>query len=253
MVVAAAALTWWFDAVLLHRVANGTDHGTRLAAILTYVGVDGSYTLARALGLTAMVFAYATVLIGLWPVRAPGGPPAVLGAVHRQAGTVTLALVAAHATVPYTSAVPPYDGWRTALVPFAQPVSWGIKAAAWESLGILAAYLLVLTGPTYWLIRRRSRVWTVAHRLTIGVYGLSVAHAFLLGTDFIVSGPPRVLLLAAQIPLLTLLARRLVPVGASARRAARWAGAALVGLASAAMAVLTVLTATGDYATGMRL
>lgn len=238
--------------VLSHRVANGTDHSVRLAAILTYVGVDGSYTLARSFGLTALLFAYVTVLLGLVRFR-PAGPPAVLGALHRQAGAVTLALVAAHATVPYTSAVPPYGGWRTALVPFGQPVSWGIKAATWESLGILAFYLLVLTGPTYWLLTRRKKAWSAAHRLTVGIYALSIAHVFLLGTDFVVSGPPRVLLLAAQIPLLVLLALRLAPGRLSARAALRWAGAVALGLASAGMAVLTVLTATGEYAPGMRL
>lgn len=252
-VVAAAGLTWWLDAVLLHRVANGTDHGTRLAAILTYVGVDGSYTLARALGLTALVFAYVTVVLGLIPVFRAAGPSGILGALHRQAGAVTIALVGAHATVPYTSAVPPYGGWRTALVPFGQPVSWGIKAAAWESLGILALYLLVLTAPTYWLVRRRRRAWAAAHRLTIGLYALSVAHAFLLGTDFIVSGPPRVVLLAAQVPLLALLALRLAPARPSPRAALRWLGTVLVGVASAGMAALTVLSVTGEYAPGMRL
>ncbi len=286
--MAAAGLTWWFDAILLHRVANGTDHGTRLAAILTYVGVDGSYTLARALGLTALVFAYVTVMLGLVPLLRAGGPTGVLGALHRQVGAVTIALVAAHATVPYTSAVPPYGGWRTALVPFGQPVSWGLKAAAWESLGILALYLLVLTAPTYWLVRRRRRAWAAAHHLTAAIYGLAVAHAFLLGTDFMVSGPLRVVLLAAQIPLLALLAIRLAPDSAPAENLCavagsltpglipstgkgniaevngrgtrplpgatlRWLCAALVGLASAGMAALTFLTATGEYAPGMRL
>lgn len=252
VVLAAAGLVWWLDSVFLHRVANGTDHAVRLAAILTYVGVDGSYTLARAFGVAALVFAYLSVLVGL--VMAGGTGPRALGPLHRQAGLVTLALVAAHATLPFTSVYEPYGGWTTAFVPFAQPVSWGIRAASWESLGILAFYLLVVTGPTYYLVRRYRGAWTVVHRLTMAVYGLSVAHAFLLGTDFIVQGPARVALLAGQVPLLALLARRLAPPGRSVvHPSVRSWGAVVAGLGAAALTALTVLVATGDYAGGRPL
>lgn len=206
----AAGLTWWMDVILLHRVAAGTDHAVRLAAVLTYVGVDGTYTLARALGITAMVFAYATVVLGLLPPWVNGDPGRKwAGALHRQGGAATLALVAAHAAVPYSSVVPPYGGWRTNFVPWAQPVSWGLRAASWQSLGVLAFYLLVLTGPTYYLVRRRHQAWRMVHRLAVVAYALAVAHVFLLGTDFLVAGPARLALLAAQVPLLLLLCRRL--------------------------------------------
>lgn len=267
--VLAAGLTWWMDVILLHRVAAGTDHAVRLAAVLTYVGVDGTYTLARALGITAMVFAYATVVLGLLPARANGDqagkragtrPLRPAGTLHRQAGAATLALVAAHAAVPYSSVVPPYGGWRTNFVPWAQPVSWGLKAASWESLGVLAFYLLALTGPTYYLVRRRRRAWTIVHRVAVLAYALAVAHVFLLGTDFLVAGPARLALLAAQVPLLLLVCRRLTsevgPADGRARRLAppvRWTGAVISGAAAAGLAALTVLSATGEYAQGMRL
>lgn len=266
--VLAAGLTWWMDVILVHRVAAGTDRAVRLAAVLTYVGVDGTYTLARALGITAMVFAYATVVLGLLPpgpngdaVRNwPGTLHRQAGTLHRQAGAVTLALVAAHAAVPYSSVVPPYGGWRTNFVPWAQPVSWGLKAASWESLGVLAFYLLVLTGPTYYLVRRRRRAWRMVHRVAVVAYALAVAHVFLLGTDFLVAGPARLALLAAQVPLLLLVCRRLAsevaPTDGRARRLAprvRWTGAVISGAAAAGLAALTVLSATGEYAQGMRL
>lgn len=249
--MAAAGATWWLDALLTRRVDNGSDHAVRLAAILTYVGVNGPDTLARALGLTALVMAWASVALGLWPAAGP-----VVRALHRQTGLVTLALVAAHATVPFTAVYAPYGGWRTNLVPFAQPVSWGIQAAAWESFGILAFYLLLLTGPTYWLVRRRRRAWVAVHRAAAAVYGLSVAHAVLLGSDFIVRGPARVALLAAQVPLLVLAALRLGgrPAGRpDLVRRLSTLGTAAAGVGAVLMTVLTVLVATGAYAPGMRL
>jgi hypothetical protein len=256
---------WWVDAALVHRVSNGTDHAVRLAAILTYVGVDGSYTLARSLGIVALVGAYATLALGLLTGRgASDDRRGSLGALHRQLGAVTLVLALGHAFVPYASVVPPYGGWRTNVLPWGQPVSWGMNAASWESLGILALWLLVLTGPTYYLFRRRPRAWKVAHRLTVLAYGLVVAHVLLLGTDFMVSGAARVALLAAQVPLLVLLCRRLAPAeprGEGARPAGGqrvtalmgWVPALVAGAASAGFAALTVLSATGEYAAGMRL
>lgn len=255
-------MTWWIDTLLVRRVSNGTDHAVRLAAVLTYVGVDGSYTFARALGFTAMVFAYGTVVLGLLLPRSAGQSRSDLGALHRQLGAVTLALIAAHAAVPYTSVVPPYGGWRTNFLPWLQPVSWGIRAASWESLGIVAFYLLVLTGPTYYLVRRRRSVWSALHRLTVVAYGLAVTHAFLLGTDFVVAGPLRIALLAAQVPLLALLCHRLLtpPTAEGStwsvtphRHRLRRIAATCCGVGAAVVAALTILSATGEYAQGMRL
>lgn len=249
MVLVAAGLTWWLDAMLLHRVSSGTDHAARLAAVLTYVGVDGAYTLARAFGITALVFAYATILIGLSSSPAAPDGREGLAALHRQTGAATVVLVAAHAAVPFSSAVPPYGGWRTNFLPWAQPVSWGIKAASWESLGLLAFYLVVLTGPTYYLVQRRRGVWRIVHRVAVAAYALAVAHAFLLGTDFLVSGPARLALLAAQIPVLVLLGRRMMRTGTRVGRT----GALVAAIAVAGVAALTLLSVTGEYAQGMRL
>lgn len=252
MVAAAAGVVWGIDAILLHLVSEGRDHALRLAAVLTYVGVDGSYTLARALGMTALIFAYATLVIGLGARRDAVDARSGWGSLHRQAGVTTVALIAAHAAVPYTSVLPPYGGWRTNFVPWAQPVSWGVKAASWESFGIVAFYLLLLTGPTYYLVNRRRQAWKVVHWTTVLAYGLAVAHVILLGTDFLVAGPARVALLAAQVPLLVLLCRRLTSAVRPPDRL-RLAAAVVTGAAAVGFAALTVLSATGEYAHGMRL
>jgi DMSO/TMAO reductase YedYZ heme-binding membrane subunit len=258
--VAAAGVTGWIDVILSNRVANGTDHAVRLAAILTYVGTDGSYTLARACGITALLCGYVSMVMGLLAgrLRVSEAPSRWPEAIHRQAGLVTLALVTAHAVLPYTSVYPPYGGWRTSFLPFGQPVSWGIRAASWESLGILAFYLLILTGPTYYLVGRFRRGWSVVHRLAAGIYALSVAHAFLLGTDFLVSGPARVALLAGQVPLLALVAARLArgrtrPGDGPVRRRILAAAALAAGGGSVGMAVLAGLIAAGTYSPGLRL
>jgi predicted ferric reductase len=251
-------ITWWIDSLLTHRVANGSDHAVRLAAILTYVGVTNSYTLARACGLTALLFVYAAVVLGL--IGAPhrstkaASPGRGTALAHRCIGLVALALVTAHAALPYLSVDPPYGGWATGFVPFGQPVSWGLHAAAWESLGILSFYLLIVAGPTFYLVGRH-RAWRWLHRLTLVAYAMAIAHVFLLGTDFIVSGPARIAVLAAQVPVLVLAAARLAPRAApgSAGGALRWAGAAAVACGAAGMAALTVAVAAGDYSPGMRL
>lgn len=254
LALVAAAVTAGIDEVFLARVRAGTDNALRLAAFVNYVGVDGSYTLARALGIAALVLAYAAVVLGLIAAeqrQVRGWPSPLLGVAHRQAGLMTLVLVAGHVAVPFTSVFAPYQGWPTALVPFDQPVSWGIRAATWESFGILAFYLAILAGPTFYLLRRRPRWWIALHRVTLVVYVLSAAHAFLLGTDFLVSGPARVALLAAQVPLLVLAGRRVARSG-MARVPRRLAGG-VVAATTGGLTVLSVLVATGTFAGGMRL
>lgn len=252
---AAAGITAAIDALLLARVHAGTDHALRLAAILTYVGIDGSYTLARALGITALVFAYGSVLLGLVAAGRehryrPARP--LVPVLHRQTGVLTLILVAAHVAVPFSSPYTPYGGWRTQLVPFGQPWQFGPHAIDYESLGILAFYLGVLVGPTYYLAGRFRRGWPVVHRLAVGVYVLSVLHAFFLGTDFLVRGPARVALLAAQVPLIVAATHR-VRLATKPAGTARWVLAGAGAAGCGAVVALTVLVATGRFAAGMQL
>ena len=244
----AAALAGGFDALLAARARAGPDNAQRLSVILTYLGVDRFYVLARAFGLAALVMAAGCVAFGLEAgARRVGGRPAPRWMVtaHRQAGLAVVVLAGAHALVPLASPVPPYGGWVTVLVPLAQPSWWGTTATLTESLGILALYLFVLLGPTYYLLAGRTRVWSRLHWLTVAVYGAAVAHAFFLGSDFYVAGPARVVLVAAQVPVVVVLARRLAvaarassrPMGARVGAVAAWSAAvALAGLAAWGMA-----------------
>lgn len=257
VVAAAATLVGVFDAVLRARVDAGTDTALRLSVILPYLGVDGTYVLARALGLAALVLAALSVGLGLETARRRqlGMPvPAPLPSLHRQLSLTTLALVAAHATAPYLSAVPPYGGWPTALVPFAQPFSWGTQATVAESLGILAFYLLLLVGPSYYLLRRRHGLWSLAHRLALVAYALVVLHVLLLGSDFSVAGGVRVALVALQVPLVVLLARRIWASRRSSLHVAAARAATVAALVVAvALAAVAAFGAAGATLGGIRL
>ena len=57
-------------------------------------------------------------------------------------------------------------------------------APLWTGLGIVAGYLGALLGLSFYIRRRIGpRLWRQAHRLTIVVYGLAVAHTLGAGTD----------------------------------------------------------------------
>jgi len=254
--VVTAVLVTAVDQWLSVRVRAGTDSALRLSVIQNYIGVDSTYVVARALGVTALALATLALGAGLESSgRAAAGqaPRPFLDVLHRQLGLATVALVAAHATVPYLSAVPPYGGWPTALVPFAQPFSWETHARIAESCGIVALYLAIVVGPSYYVVRR-ARLWPVLHRVVILVYALSVFHVLVLGSDFAVAGGPRVGLVALQVPIGILLARRLWTASHhSSRRRLLLAcfGVAVAG--SVALAALAGIGAAGQPIGGFRL
>ena len=54
----------------------------------------------------------------------------------------------------------------------------------WTGLGIIAGYLAVIFGLSFYIRRRIGpRLWRSAHRLVIVVYVLAVAHTLGAGTD----------------------------------------------------------------------
>jgi hypothetical protein len=224
---AGAGLVVLFDAVISARVRAGSDAALRLSVLYPYLGVGGAYVLARALGLAALCLAAIGVALGLEVGRGAAGRAGTdrVVRVHRLLGLAVLALVAAHATVPYLDVDPPYGGWPTALVPFGQPSFWGLRASALETGGILAFYLLLAVGPSWYLLPRRAALWRALHLATLAVYALAVLHALFLGSDFATAGAARVTLIAAQVPICVLLARRLA--AGRGHAAGSWSRAAL--------------------------
>jgi sulfoxide reductase heme-binding subunit YedZ len=136
---------------------------------------------SRASGIVALALVTISVGLGLtmagrW-ARKPG-LPRVLTAIHEQTAVTALAAIGLHGVTllgdPWLN-----PGPTGVAVPFA--ISY---RPLWTGFGILAGYLGALLGLTFYVRRRiGARLWRQAHRLTVVVYGLAVAHTLGAGTD----------------------------------------------------------------------
>ena len=174
-------------------------------------GAPGTLLL-QATGITALLWAYAGLILGLvigiLPPSRNGAPrrmawrPAVVG-WHRQLNVVVVALALLHALV-YAIGVPA-GTLLVALVPWTAHVQ-GLG----YTLGVLSLYLAVVLGPTYYLRQYLGRrVWLVGHQLAAISYALGLWHALILGSDLRLEGVGRVLAAVLQVPLLALIVVRL--------------------------------------------
>jgi len=232
------------------------SHGRSAAALsmptmgMSRMGVFWAFPVLQASGLAALLWAFAGVALGLaesgrsirWlPLRRRD-----LDRLHRYISLLVIGLIAVHVAATALDAMG--DSWVTVLVP--QQEGW--TAARWAyDLGIVALYLSLLLGPTYYLRRFiGSRGWRFAHRFVLVVYILSVWHTLIIGADIQHYGWMRPALWLAQVPLLALFCYRLISPAARSRTAFAVAtryGLAAVG-AAAAIAII-VIVATGDYVT----
>jgi sulfoxide reductase heme-binding subunit YedZ len=123
--------------------------------------------------------------------------------LHEQAALVALGAVGLHGALLLG------DRWLRPglvgiLVPFATPYR-----SLWTGLGILAGYVALLLGLSYYARRQiGARRWRSLHRLTPVVYVLAVVHALGAGAD---AGTPamRLFVLATAVPIAGLLAVRI--------------------------------------------
>jgi methionine sulfoxide reductase heme-binding subunit len=143
--------------------------------------ITPAWDTARAAGITALVLSGLTVATGtLFASRwlTGGGRPAVLRAVHEAVALATMVAVAVHGAALVA------DPWLRAsltdvLIPFSSPY----RPAA-VALGQVAAYGLLLLGPTYYLRRYLGLTgWKRAHRFIVVFWALAVVHALTAGTD----------------------------------------------------------------------
>jgi sulfoxide reductase heme-binding subunit YedZ len=176
----------------------------------------GWWLASRASGLVALALVTASVALGLTLAgklaRRPGLARRLMTA-HEQTALAGLVAIAVHGITLLG------DAWlRPGIAGIAVPFAMGYRPL-FTSVGIVAGYLAALLGLSFYLRRRiGARLWRRLHRLTTGVYALSLAHALGAGTD--ASAPwLRTALAATSVPILVLFARRVLR--ARTRRPAR--------------------------------
>lgn len=218
---AAVVLSVVAYGVLWARVQAGISPAA--ATMGKSMGMSGmrAYTISQALGFVAVLWSWATLILGLtlatnwWKPRPRSR--SVVERLHRTTSLTVIGLMLAHAIVllwdNMSSATP-----LQLFVPFAS----GYPAQRFPlALGILAVYGAVLIGPSYYLRDRIGpRTWRIIHRIFIPlVYAIGVWHTFARGEDLTAFNPLWYTLWAMQVPLVVLLLLRLA---APARRSERW-------------------------------
>jgi sulfoxide reductase heme-binding subunit YedZ len=139
------------------------------------------WLVSRASGILALTLISLTVLMGLamatGVLRRPGLKRAV-ARLHEHVALVALAAIAVHGLALLG------DRWlrpgpRGIAVPFALSYR-----PAFTGLGIVAGYLAVLLGPSFYLRRRiGARRWRVLHRAIASVWILAAIHTLGAGSD----------------------------------------------------------------------
>jgi sulfoxide reductase heme-binding subunit YedZ len=161
----------------------------------------GWWLASRASGIVALALVTISVGLGLtmagrW-ARKPG-LPRVLTAIHEQTAVTALAAIALHGVTLLG------DPWlNPGPAGIAVPFTMSYRPL-WTGLGIVAGYLGALLGLSFYVRRRIGpRLWRQAHRLTVVVYGLAVAHTLGAGTD--ASTPWMRIWLFATVPVIAVL------------------------------------------------
>ena len=260
----AAALTLILAAQLFRLQSDGRSAAAIAMAAdmdMRDMGRFWSFPILQASGLVALAFAYVTAVLGLVDGigKASGRALPKLECLHRRTSWAVVVLLAVHIVATTLDAMG--DSWRTVLIPGTWASQGWPAAVTGYNTGIVATYLLVLLGPTYYARRLVSvRIWRLVHRGVVAFYALSVWHAMILGLDLAYYTWLRPLVWSLQIPLVVLLMIRLyraawpplVRTRSSATRTVQVASViafALCGLAAVAILVIVVTGHSGFIAT----
>ncbi len=136
---------------------------------------------SRSAGIVAFLLITTAVLLGLFMAsnvyRRPGLKRNLVK-IHEQVALAALAAIGAHGVLLLG------DAWlKPGITGIAIPFTIAYRPL-WTGLGILAGYLALVLGPTYYLRRRiGARRWRQIHRATVVVFALAVAHSLGSGTD----------------------------------------------------------------------
>jgi methionine sulfoxide reductase heme-binding subunit len=169
----------------------------------------GWWLASRAAGITALVCITLAVGIGLAlggkVASKKPGLPRVLMAIHEHAALVGLVAVAVHGITLLG------DAWlKASVVDIAVPFASDVKPF-FVGLGVVGGYLAAVLGLTFYARKRIGmKLWRRAHRATILVYALAVAHTLGAGTD---ATEPwlRTFMLVSGAPILFLFTMRVLP------------------------------------------
>jgi sulfoxide reductase heme-binding subunit YedZ len=168
---------------------------------------------ARSAGIVAFLLITAAVVLGLLMASKMARRPGLkrnLVKIHQQVALTALVAIGAHGLFLLG------DAWlKPGLTGITIPFTLEYRPV-WTGLGILAGYLALLLGPSfYWRRRIGARRWRQIHRATVVVFVLAVLHSLGSGTDG-ASTWFRVMVLGSAAIVLTLVVVRYMP---RARRA----------------------------------
>lgn len=173
------------------------------AAPINYVW----WLISRASGILALALITLSVLLGLSMaarVLRRQGLKRAVARLHEHVALVALLAIAAHGlSLLGDKWLKP--GWTGITVPFAMSYR-----PAFTGVGIIAGYLTVLLGPSFYLRRRIGpRRWRKLHRAILLVWVLSVVHTLGAGSD---AHTPwlRALVLMPGVPIVYLLTLRVL-------------------------------------------
>ncbi len=139
------------------------------------------WLLSRASGVVALVLVSLSVLLGLAMaarvLRRPGLKRTAVR-LHEHLALAAVAAVAVHGLSLLG------DRWlKPGVAGIALPLVMHYRTA-FTSAGIVAGYLLVLLGPSFYLRRRIGAArWRKLHRFTLAVWALAVVHTLGAGSD----------------------------------------------------------------------
>jgi sulfoxide reductase heme-binding subunit YedZ len=150
-------------------------------AASTTLQTHGWWLASRASGLVALVLVTISVGLGLAMagkvMRRPGLSRKLL-AIHEHTALAGLIAIAVHGITLLG------DPWlNPGVAGITVPFTMGFRPL-WSGLGIVGGYLAAALGLSFYFRKRiGAKLWRKAHRATILVYVLGLAHAFGSGTD----------------------------------------------------------------------
>ncbi len=176
------------------------------------------WLVSRASGILALVLISLSVVIGLAMATKTLRRPRLKRAcarLHEQIALIALVAIMVHGLALLG------DRWlKPGLGGIAVPFAIGYRTQ-FTGLGIIAGYLAVLLGPSFYLRRRiGARRWRQLHRATVVVWILAVIHTLGAGSD---GATPwlRGIVLGSGIPIAYLLALRILQGDTRAQRTAQ--------------------------------